>query len=121
MRQALHVAIGLAFWALLVALWVLLALEGKTTGGAFRDTGVELAVLMGAVLVVTLWWIRHNVGIHRRKGARLGRPDLKPRTDEDRLGHVMHWALEDGAAGAAAEQHLVIEVDGALKTYRRAS
>ena len=121
MRQALHIAVGVAFWALLIALWVLLALEGKTSGAAFRDTGIELAILLGAVLATTLWWIRHNVGIYRRKGARQGRADLRPRTDEDRLGHVMHWALEDGAAGAATEQHLVIELHGALKTYRKAS
>jgi hypothetical protein len=55
MRQALHIAIGLAFWALLAVLWLLLALEGKTTGAAFRDTGLQLAALMGAVLAITIW------------------------------------------------------------------
>ena len=30
---------------------------------------------MGAVLAVTIWWIRHNVSIYRRKGPRRGRPD----------------------------------------------
>jgi hypothetical protein len=121
MRQALHIAIGLAFWALLAVLWVVLALEGKASGAAFRDTGLQVAALMGAVLAVTIWWIRHNVGIYRRKGPRRGRPDLAPHTDEDRLGHVVHWALDEGAAGATTEQHLVVELDGTLKTYRKAS
>jgi hypothetical protein len=121
MRQALHIAIGLAFWALLAGLWALLALEGKTTGAAFRDTGLELAALMGAVLAITIWWIRHNVGIYRRKGPRRGHPELEPRTDEDRLGHALRWALDDGAPGAMTAQHLVVELDGTLKTYRKAS
>ena len=121
MRQALHIAIGLAFWAVLAALWVLLALEGKASGAAFRGTGLQVAAMMGIVLAITIWWIRHNVRIYRRKGPRRGRPDLAPRTDEDRLGHVVRWALPDGAAAATTEQHLVVELDGVLKTYRRAA
>jgi hypothetical protein len=120
MRQALHIAIGLAFWALLAVLWVLLALEGRASGAAFRDTGVQLAALMSAVLAITIWWVRHNVGIYRRKGPRQGRAALEPRTDEDRLGHPLRWALPDGPAAATNEQHLVVELDGVLKTYRRA-
>jgi hypothetical protein len=119
MRQALHVAIGLVFWALLGVLWAVLALEGKASGAAFRDTGLQLAALMGAVLAITIWWIRHNVGIYRRKGPRRGRPELTPRTDEDRLGHVVRWALPDGVAAAATEQHLIVELDDGIKTYRR--
>jgi hypothetical protein len=120
MRQALHIAIGLAFWALLAVLWLLLALEGKTTGAAFRDTGLQLAALMGAVLAITIWWIRHNVGIYRRKGPRRARAEMEPCTDEDRLGHAVRWALPDGPVAATTEQHVIVEVDGAVKTYRRA-
>jgi hypothetical protein len=119
MRQAIHIAIGLAFWALLLALWVLLGRNGKASGAAFLDTGLELAVLIGAVLAITTWWVRHNVGIYRRKGARKGRAELPPRTDEDALGHRVHWAMPGGAYGAVTQQHLVVELDGDLKTYRR--
>jgi hypothetical protein len=119
MRQAIHIAIGLAFWALLIALWALLANNGKASGAAFLDTGLELAVLIGAVLAITTWWVRHNVGIYRRKGARNGRAELRPRTDEDRLGHRVRWAMPGGADGAITQRHLVVELDGDLKTYRR--
>lgn len=119
MRQAVHIAIGLAFWALLIALWVLLARNGKASGAAFLDTGVHIAVLIGAVLAITTWWVRHNVGIYRRKGARTGRAELPPRTDEDALGHRVHWAMPGGAYGAATQRHLVVELDSDLKTYRR--
>jgi hypothetical protein len=119
MRQFAHKVIGAAFWLLLAGLWVLLALEGKASGAAFRDTGVWLAALMGAVLAVTIWWIRHNVAIYRRKGPRRGRPENPPRTDEDRLGRDVHWTLPGGARAALAERHLVVEIVGELKTYRR--
>jgi hypothetical protein len=119
MRQFAHKVIGAAFWLLLIGLWVLLALEGKASGAAFRDTGLWLAALMGAVLAVTIWWIRHNVAIYRRKGPRRGRPENPPRTDEDRLGRDVAWAMPGGAPAALAERHLVVDIAGDLKTYRR--
>jgi hypothetical protein len=118
MRQVAHVAIGVAFWVLLVALWVVLAMQGKASGAAFRDTGVWLAALMGAVLAVTLWWIRHNVAIYRRKGPRRGRPEDPPRTHADRLGRDVEWQLPGGAPIALTHRHLVVDVAGELKTYR---
>ena len=121
MRQALHIAIGIAFWLLLVALWILLALDGKASGAAFRDTGMMLAALMGAVLALTIWWIRHNVRIYRRKGARRGRPLSPARTDEDRLGRDVDWAMPGGPLTALTERHLIVEIAGGLKTYRRES
>ncbi|HEX7300468.1 MAG TPA: hypothetical protein VF257_15835 [Solirubrobacteraceae bacterium] len=118
MRQALHIVVGIAFWTLLAALWVLLACQGKTSGAALRDTGATLAVLMGVVLTVTIWWIRHNVSIYRRKGARTERPLNPPRTNEDRLGRQVVWELPGGAAGAATQRDLVVELAGGIKTYR---
>jgi hypothetical protein len=119
MRQFLHTVVGVVFWAMLAAAWVLLWVDGKATGTAFRDTLVELAVLIGVVLAVTTWWIRHNVGIYRRKGPRRGRPETPVPTDEDRLGRRVRWAMPGGVRTARAEQHLVIDVEGDVKLYRR--
>src|SRR4051794_31699109 len=119
MRQVLHIAVGLAFWLALIALWVLLARQGRASGAAFRDTGVQLAALIGAVLAITTWWIRHNVGIYRKKGPRQGRPELTPRPDEDRLGHPVRWALPHGPASALTAEHVIVDLDGGVKTYRR--
>jgi len=119
MRQFLHSLVGIAFWLLLAGLWVVLALEGKVSGVALRDTGFRLAALMGVVLTVTIWWIRHNVAIYRRKGPRRGRPDNAPRTHADRLGRDVDWALPGGAPAALEERHLVVDVSGDRKTYRQ--
>jgi hypothetical protein len=119
MRQLLHIVIGVAFWLLLAGLWVLLAVQGKASGAAFRDTGVWLAALMGAVLAVTIWWIRHNVAIYRRKGPRRGRPENPPRTHVDRLGRDVEWALPGGVPAALTERHLIVEIAGEHKTYRQ--
>ena len=120
MRQIGHRAIGVAFWALLGVLWILL-IRGHRAGAQNIAYSVSyLAAVAGAVLAVTLWWIHHNTGIYRRKGARTGRPESPPRTDEDRLGRPIRWQLRRGPKGAVKAGHLVVELDGAAKVYKRA-
>lgn len=119
MRQSAHVAVALAFWLVLVVLWVVLAIEQRATAAAFRDTLLQLAALTGAVLAITLWWINHNVRIYRRKGPRRGRAAEPPPTDIDRLGRGVRWAMPGGIRTARAQQHLVVELDGDTKVYRR--
>ena len=127
MRQIAHKLAGVACWVLVVGLWVMLIRDGSA-GDALQRTLVELGVLTGAVLAVTIWWIRHNVSIYRRKGPRTERATAAPRTeratavprtDEDRLGRAVCWSLPGGVLAASSAEHLVIEVDGDLKTYRR--
>jgi hypothetical protein len=121
MRQTVHKVIGAAFWLLTAALWVELWVEGKTSLAAFQSTGIRLAILAGTVLAITTWWVRHNVGIYRRKGPRSGRPEHLPRIDEDRLGRELRWRLAGGHVGARTTRHLVIEHDDDTKSYRRGS
>ena len=97
----------------------MLVVEDKATAAAFRDTLFQLAVIVGIVLAVTTWWIRHNVGIYRRKGPRKGRASMPPRVDEDRLGRKLRWAMPGGPRTAWAQRHLVVELDGETKIYRR--
>ena len=117
MRQLLHKAVALLFWVLLITLWVALVREGKAGADNISYSVQYLAIVAGAVLAVTFWWIRHNLGIHRRKGPRSGRASLPPRTDEDRLGRPLRWQLEGGAAGAVGVAHLVVALDGEAKVY----
>jgi hypothetical protein len=119
-RQLLHALVGIAFWVLLVVLWWLLFRDGKATAAAWSGTAVRLGLCVGIVLGVTLWWVSHNVGIHRRRGARKGRADMPPNTASDRLGRRVTWDVPAGVEGARAAGHLVVELDGDAKTYRAA-
>lgn len=121
MRQLAHKAIGVAFWTLLVVLWILLIRDHKAGGRNIAYSVQYLAMVGGAVLSVTLWWIHHNRRIYRRKGPRTGRPEMPPRTDEDRLGRPIRWQTEGGPAGACDVGHLLVELDGAAKVYLQAS
>jgi hypothetical protein len=120
MRQFLHAALAIAFWVLVVALWVMLWAQHKASGAALLGTAARIAICVGLVLSLTLWWVGHNVGIYRRKGPRKGRPSAAPDVAGDRLGRQLVWALDGGHAAAPALRHLVIELDGELKTYRAA-
>jgi hypothetical protein len=119
MRQVAHIFIAIAFWLVLAGLWVLLVAEDKATAAAFRDTAFQVAIVVGVVLAVTTWWIRHNVGIYRRKGPRQGRASVAPRVDEDRLGRKLRWSMPGGVHTARAQRHLVVDLDGDDKVYRR--
>jgi hypothetical protein len=119
MRQLSHIVLAIASWAIVIGLWVVLALEHKATAASLRDTLLQLAVIVGMVLAITIWWVRHNVGIYRRKGPRRGRPADPPRSTEDRLGRRVRWAMPGGVRTARARQHLVVDLDDGVKTYRR--
>jgi hypothetical protein len=117
MRQLAHKAVGLFFWALMIVLWVMLVLEHKAGAANIAYSVSYIAVIFGAVLAVTLWWIRHNTSIYRRKGPRTGRPAIPPRIDEDRLGRPIRWQLDGGPEAAVDAGHLVVDVDGSAKVY----
>jgi hypothetical protein len=120
MRQFGQAAIGVAFWGVLIVLWILLIQDHKAGGRNIAYSVQYLAVIGGAVLAVTLWWIRHNKRIYQRKGPRTGRPEIAPRTDEDRLGRPIRWQTAGGADGARDVGHLLIELDGSAKVYLQA-
>jgi hypothetical protein len=121
MRELSHKAIGVAFWAVLLFLWVMLIRDHKAGGHTIAYSVQYLAMLGGAVLAVTLWWIRHNTRIYQRKGPRTGRPEIPARIDEDRLGRPIRWAMDGGAVGALDAGHIVVELDGAAKVYVQAA
>jgi hypothetical protein len=120
MRQFGQAAIGVAFWGVLIVLWILLIQDHKAGGRNIAYSAQYLAMIGGAVLAVTLWWIRHNKRIYQRKGPRTGRPEIAPRTDEDRLGRPIRWQTAGGADGARDVGHLLIELDGSAKVYLQA-
>jgi hypothetical protein len=109
LRDAMHVLLVLAGWALFFTWWV----------QVLRDTSLPEAVV--AVLVIlsvslltalaTVGWVRYNLGIYRRKGPRravpdvtedigadaLGRKLVHPGTEELRAARVVTVSLSDGS------------------------
>ncbi len=120
MRQRFHQLIGVFFWVLLIGMWAHLLRSGHVSASAIVDSVQYLAAIAGAVLAITVYWIRHNIAIYRRKGPRAGSPARAPRTDADRLDRPLRWPLTGGHAAAVAEPHLVIDIEAGVKVYRRA-
>ena len=120
-RQVLHVVVGLVFWAITAVLWYLLWIQHKATRASLLVSATRVAICLGIVLGLTMWWISHNVGISRRKGPRTGRAALPPNTHNDRLGRRLVWDLDGGVEDAPAAGHLVVDIDGNVKTYRNAA
>lgn len=100
-------------------MWVLIVRDGQAGAASIGDGAQYIAVLTGAVLAVTFWWVRHNVGIHNRKGPRKGRAAQAARIDVDRLGREIAWELPGGHIGALDASHLVLAMEDGRKVYRR--
>ena len=100
----------------IVAGWVLFFWGWQRVIAAGPDF-TELRLLMiGAAIVVpvvTVSWILHNRGIHRRKGPRRHIPDavLDYRVDFHGREVLADWAALEGA------QRVDIVIDGASKRY----
>lgn len=118
MRRVAHILIGVASWAVFVALWWMLVRDGRVSADALRSTVVELGAVAGAVLAITAWWVRHNVAIYRRKGPRTGIREAPARTDRDALGRPVHWEFGGRRGGAVRAAHVIVDVADGDKTYR---
>lgn len=103
--------------AFLIALGWLLFVWGWQRVTAGRPELGELRVLVIGVLIavpiVTLSWVVHNVGIHRRKGPRRSVPVAEERYDADFNGRriAADWAQLAGAS------RVDILVDGSEKRF----
>ena len=108
-RRLLHLLLIAAGWALFIWGWL------RVTAG--RPELGELRVLMlSALLVVpvlTLGWVAHNVGIHRRKGPRRTVPAAPPRPAVDFNGR----RLTADWASLVASRRIDIVLDGDAKRF----
>jgi len=93
LRDALHVLIVVAGWALFFIWWA----------QVLRDTSLPEAALAVLVILsvslltalVTVGWVRYNLGIYRRKGPRRTVPDVKEDVGADARGRkLIHPGVE---------------------------
>ncbi|MDQ3327944.1 MAG: hypothetical protein M3506_05440 [Chloroflexota bacterium] len=118
LRKSTHVVVAVLCWMLMIYMWTLLVMNSSATGHSLMAVGQKIAVMTAVVVVITLAWVRHNLRIFERKGARRGRPFLQPRLDVDRLGRRTDWEFYGGAAGAMDASLVLIETHGNQKRYR---
>jgi hypothetical protein len=102
--------VGVLGWLAFVACWWLVLRRDPRTWR--EELAVPLASLL-LVAVVTLVWVRHNLGIFRRKGPRRGLPAVDAPWTHDTLGRPLDLPR---AAVTASVVELVV-VDGE-KVYR---
>ncbi len=115
MRASLGTRLGgLVGWPALGWCWWLVIRDGDAPTPTMVAAPVVLAVV---TLVVTMWWVRHNLAIHRRKGPRRSVPVAAFPYLTDRRGRPLH--LDHGALRSAREVVVGIAADGA-KHYRAA-
>lgn len=108
-RRIVHVAMVALGWLLFAWSWHRVTANGPEVG--------ELRwLLVSAVLVVpvlTLSWVAHNVGIHRRKGPRRSVPAVTPHHESDFNGR----RLEADWPALVTARRIDIVVDGDRKRF----
>lgn len=86
-RGTIHAAVTLFFWCLFVYWW--LRVIPQTSVRDAVGALILIAFTFLATTVLTLFWVRHNIAIFRRKGPRKGLPPVSEECGADRLGRAL--------------------------------
>lgn len=119
LSKLLQVLLAVVGWAIFGWLWWT-ALRTGPTDSQLRSTLIVGALDVGIVLI-TIVWVRWNIGIHRKKGPRRAVPAVEYAYDRDCAGVPVVGATcrED------ASRFLLIDVEGEgdalTKVYRSTS
>jgi hypothetical protein len=106
---ARRVILGVLSWVVFgVAWWAVLRQDPRSW---LRDLAVPLVALL-VVTALTLAWVRHNLGIYRRKGPRRGLPAIAADWTHDSIGRPLLLP-----AGLDAARVVVVDVVDGRKTY----
>lgn len=89
LRGYLHAAIAVAAWILFFFWWR--QVLGFTRREDLIFVLVFLLLAVAAATVVNLAWVRHNVGIYRRKGPRTRVTEVSEDWGSDSLGRPIRW------------------------------
>src|SRR4030042_3252546 len=93
-RDGFHALIVLCTWVLFFYWWYCVLPLTRLSDAAWAVFSI-LAVSLGTV-VVTLGWVRYNLGIFRRQGPRLKNPDVPEHFNVDTLGRgLVHSGGEE--------------------------
>lgn len=114
MRNAWHIFVSILMWCLLGYYWYVVARRQVTA-----ESGVALLVLLGIVLaglVITLFWVSHNLRLSARLGQRKGFPPKPEPFTHDHLGRPL---VAPPRTELRAATTVVVELDAdGNKIYR---
>ena len=113
LRDAMHALVVLAGWVLFFIWWGQV-LRVASIPEAARAVLVILSVSLLTALA-TVWWVRYNLGIYRRKGPRRTVPDVPEDVGTDALGRkLVHPGTEELRA---ARMVTVSLSEGTVKSF----
>lgn len=116
-REAVHLFTAILGWLVFFWLWRRAAAAGPTESQL--NGMVVVACIDAAVTIMTIAWVRWNIGIHKRKGARTKVPPAAHDYTEDALG--VKAAIPPSSFPQSRGRLIVIDlvsVEGApVKTY----
>lgn len=92
-RDLAHAAVLAFAWVSIGVLWV--RVLRATSGPVLLWASATVVVTAIVTLVVTRWWIAHNVAIHRAKGPRTTVPVAPLDYDRDWVGRPVVGAWDD--------------------------
>jgi len=107
MRDGLHALIVLCTWALFFYWWYLVIPSTLLSDAAWAVFVILVVSL--CTVVLTLAWVRYNIGIYRRKGPRRKVTDVSERFAMDALGRDL---VHDGWEGQRASRLITVSIDG---------
>lgn len=112
LQRLLHVLLLVGGWGLFFYWWYLVAIRD------WDRTLIALVILVTLLVApaVTLGWVAHNINIFRRKGPRLGAPQVTFDYRSDWNGRE----VDADWKSLAEEPVVVVSVEGSRKRYAAA-
>jgi hypothetical protein len=107
MRDVLHALIVVCTWVLFFYWWSLVLPVTLLSDAAWAILAILVVSL--CTVVITLGWVRYNLGIYRRKGPRRANPDVPEVFAKDALGRELVHA---GWEAQRSSRLISVSVDG---------
>jgi len=112
-RKLLHFFMGFVLWCVFAYYWYLVG--KRPLNEHTRLALVVIGVLVLITFLAVVWWVLHNLRIHRKLQRRKTRPLAAAPLKQDFLGR---WVVADDEEALDRAAYIEIEIRGEEKVYR---